>query len=246
MVAAGGLASDKGEWRIVLEFLRDTDPVLLQRISRKLINHLSWCGIHEAKDLLLRGAPVMADISAADDENRPLRRNVALKSVDVTAEAFGIASQHLSETEILSCVTTWIKEESVASWCERWKIWLRRWEKSSRRSSVISMPPLKRASYRFRPKRSAGIADPPVLLREPGVHQHRQELHRGQRLLRSAGEDHLPAWLSRKAWRQERRAVPRQKDHREDPGGECTSPPGKGTAHLVPHLGLDSELRPSQ
>ncbi len=33
------------------------------------------------------------------------------ESVDLTAEAFRIASQHLSETEILSCVTTWIKEE---------------------------------------------------------------------------------------------------------------------------------------
>ena len=113
--AAGGLASDKGEWQVVLEFLRDTDPVLLRRISRKLINHLSWCGVHEAKELLLRGiAPVTADIAGTEDENRPLRRNVADKSVDVTAEAFGIASQHLSESEILSCVTTWIKEEKCS------------------------------------------------------------------------------------------------------------------------------------
>ncbi len=113
--AAGGLASDKGEWRVVLEFLRDTDPVLLRRISRKLINHLSWCGVHEAKELLLRGiAPVTADIAGTEDENRPLRRNLADKSVDVTAEAFGIASRHLSENEILSCVTTWIKEEKCS------------------------------------------------------------------------------------------------------------------------------------
>ena len=113
--AAGGLASDKGEWQVVLEFLRDTDPVLLRRISRKLINHLSWCGVHEAKELLLRGiAPVTADLAGTEDENRPLRRNVTDKSVDVTAEAFGIASRHLSESEILSCVTTWIKEEKCS------------------------------------------------------------------------------------------------------------------------------------
>jgi pyruvate,water dikinase len=113
--AAGGLANDKGEWQVVLEFLRDTDPVLLRRISRKLINHLSWCGVHEAKELLLRGiAPVTADITGIEDENRPLRRTVSDKSVDVTAEAFGIASQHLSESEILSCVTTWIKEEKCS------------------------------------------------------------------------------------------------------------------------------------
>ena len=47
-------AVTKGEWRVVLEFLRDTDPVLLQRISRKLVNHLSWNGVHEAKELLRR------------------------------------------------------------------------------------------------------------------------------------------------------------------------------------------------
>ena len=36
----------------MLEFLRETDPALLKRISRKLINHLSWSGVQEAKELL--------------------------------------------------------------------------------------------------------------------------------------------------------------------------------------------------
>ena len=109
--AASDLASDKGEWRVVLEFLRDTDPVLLRRISRKLINHLSWGGVQEAKELLQRdGSPTLTDATNPGDENRPLRRDVPAV-VDLTTEAFRIASQHLSESEILSCVTTWIKEE---------------------------------------------------------------------------------------------------------------------------------------
>ena len=107
-----GHTSAKGEWRIVLEFLRDTDPVLLQRISRKLINHLSWNGVNEAKELLQRGG-VAAAIGAAapGGENRPIRRDPSAKSADLTTEAFRIASEHLSEHEILDCVTTWIKEE---------------------------------------------------------------------------------------------------------------------------------------
>ena len=110
--AADGLDDDKGEWRVVLEFLRDTDPVLLRRISRKLVNHLSWGGVQEAKALLTHGgATTLADPEVSGQENRPLRRDVDAKSVDWTAEAFRIASQHLSETEILNCVTTWIKEE---------------------------------------------------------------------------------------------------------------------------------------
>ena len=100
------------EWRIVLEFLRDTDPVLLQRISRKLINHLSWSGVAEAKELLQRG-PVASAIGAAvsGGENRPIRNDPAAQTADFTREAFRMASEHLSEKEILGCVTTWIKEE---------------------------------------------------------------------------------------------------------------------------------------
>ena len=57
--AADAAATGQGEWRIVLEFLRDTDPALLKRISRKLINHLSWSGVQEAKDLLRRGGTIL-------------------------------------------------------------------------------------------------------------------------------------------------------------------------------------------
>ena len=65
----------KGEWRIVLEFLRDTDPVLLQRISRKLINHLSWNGVTEAKELLQRdGVATAIGAAVSGGENRPMRR----------------------------------------------------------------------------------------------------------------------------------------------------------------------------
>ncbi|HWR37489.1 MAG TPA: PEP/pyruvate-binding domain-containing protein [Clostridia bacterium] len=101
--------AEKGEWRIVLEFLRDTDPVLLQRLSRKLINHLSWSGVQEAKALLQGGVTPESD--RLSNDNRPLRRAAPTPFFNLTLEAFHIASKHLSETEILSCVTTWIKEE---------------------------------------------------------------------------------------------------------------------------------------
>jgi hypothetical protein len=105
-------AGEKGEWRIVLEFLRDTDPVLLQRISRKLVNHLSWKGVTEAKELLQRGG-VESAIGAAvigGGENRPITRDSS-SSADLTNEAFRIAGEHLSEHEILDCITGWIREE---------------------------------------------------------------------------------------------------------------------------------------
>jgi len=109
---AASSAAKRGEWRIVLNFLRDTDPVLLKRISRKLINHLSWNGVIEAKELLQRGAVVAAiGTAVSGGENRPIRPETVDGGVDLTSEAFRLASEHLSENEILSCVTTWIKEE---------------------------------------------------------------------------------------------------------------------------------------
>ena len=106
----GAIGTDKQEWRVVLDFLRQTDAVLLKRISRKLINHLSWRGVNEARELLQvgsHGAEVLGE------ENRPLRR-LLKNSPDLTADAFRIASEHLNEGEILNLVTTWIKEDKSA------------------------------------------------------------------------------------------------------------------------------------
>jgi hypothetical protein len=104
-----------GEWRIVLEFLRDTDPALLKRIARKLINHLSWSGVREAKELLGRDGAILAGRPGASiDENRPLPQDSSDLSADLTAQALRIASEHLSETEILNCVTRWIKEDKCS------------------------------------------------------------------------------------------------------------------------------------
>src|SRR6185312_4716987 len=110
--AADGQMPPRGEWRIVLDFLRDTDPVLLQRISRKLVNHLAWNGVTEAKELLQRGGIARAVRGGdAGGENRPIPHDGSTAFRDLTSEAFRIANNRLGDVEILECVTTWIKEE---------------------------------------------------------------------------------------------------------------------------------------
>ena len=113
--AAGDAAGTaQAEWRVVLEFLRGTDPALLKRISRKLINHLSWSGVQEAKELLHRDGTISPSEGAISaDENRPLPQDAQGSMADWTSEAFRIAGEHLSETEILNCVTGWIKEDKA-------------------------------------------------------------------------------------------------------------------------------------
>ena len=57
-----------------------------------------------------------------DDENRPLRREVARRSVDLTSEAFRIASQHLSESRDSRLrQLPGSRKRSPASWCGRWR-----------------------------------------------------------------------------------------------------------------------------
>ena len=73
-------AAVQGEWRIVLEFLRDTDPTLLKRISRKLLNHLSWSGVQEAKELLRRGSAICLPSRAF----LPMRTGLFLKTPSVS------------------------------------------------------------------------------------------------------------------------------------------------------------------
>ena len=105
----------QGEWRVVLEFLRDTDPALLRRISRKLTNYLSWSGVPEAKELLRgRSRDASGQGTGDRDENRPLPAEKGGNSADVTSEAFQIAAQHMSDSEVLDCVTRWIKEDKAS------------------------------------------------------------------------------------------------------------------------------------
>lgn len=102
----------KGEWRIVLQFLRDTDPELLKRISRKLINHLSWSGVAEARELLRWRRRVSdAEQGTPLGENRPLPANASVNPSDLTTQAFQIAAEHMSKNELLESVTRWIKED---------------------------------------------------------------------------------------------------------------------------------------
>ena len=105
------IADGKREWRVVIQFLRETDSVLLKRISRKLINHLSWRGVIEARELLQRVATGdISEMGNEADENRPIRQPLR-NAPDLTEDAFRIANQSLHESEILDLLTTWIKED---------------------------------------------------------------------------------------------------------------------------------------
>jgi pyruvate,water dikinase len=99
-------------WWVIIDFLRQTDRALLARLGRKMINYLCWNGVEEAEGLLKATAPgrPLGEVEGGED-NRPRPRTRATGGLEVTEAAFRIAGEHLPETEILSCVQSWIKED---------------------------------------------------------------------------------------------------------------------------------------
>ncbi len=105
--------TSRGQWRIILDFLKRTDQTLLLRITRKMLNHLCWIGIPEAIDLLhqvVYEPEEDIDVETGDD-NRPSESFGKLRLLDMTDDTFAIAANHLSEDDILSSIQQWIRQD---------------------------------------------------------------------------------------------------------------------------------------
>ncbi len=105
-------ATPRGDWNIILDLLRRTDQNLYNQVARKMLNHLSWSGIEEAKELLLSIAGP-EEAWEPGDENRPTRRSAPKDFEVISTETFQIAAAHLSEQELLHSIQTWIKEDRL-------------------------------------------------------------------------------------------------------------------------------------
>ncbi len=101
----------KGEWWVILDLLQRTDPGLLQRVTSKMVNFLFWSGVKEAADLMKLFSPLYHEADDSQDENRPQRQGPAQDPQAVSDRVFAIASQNLSEQEILENIQRWIKED---------------------------------------------------------------------------------------------------------------------------------------
>ena len=101
-----------GQWAVILDLLKRTDTKLLTRISRKMLNHLSWSGIDEANNLIEQFRPASKNEGAVlQDLNRPSQVQYTTDLVASTDDIFSVASKHLTEKEILDCVQKWIMED---------------------------------------------------------------------------------------------------------------------------------------
>jgi pyruvate,water dikinase len=105
-------ATRAGDWVIILDLLKRTDPDLLMRITRKMVNYLGWSGIHEA-ERLLETSNLLYPGAQASEENRPFQGEAGPSPLDISDEVFSIASKHLSRDAILTNIQKWSREDRV-------------------------------------------------------------------------------------------------------------------------------------
>jgi predicted nucleotidyltransferase len=97
-------------WWVVLDMLQRTDVRLVSRLTRKMLNHLSWAGIEEADDILGQfGSFARGEVEM--DENRPSSPGSPRSLTALTETVFGVAGRSLSEKVILDLMQKWIKED---------------------------------------------------------------------------------------------------------------------------------------
>jgi hypothetical protein len=105
-------AADRQGFQVVLDLLHATDQNLYRRVTRKMLNHLAWSGVAEARDVLQRLSSGRREAEAGDD-NRPSARSRPEDFEGTAAETFRIAAAQLKESEIASLVQAWIREDRV-------------------------------------------------------------------------------------------------------------------------------------
>lgn len=100
-------------WHVIVDFIRQTDEQLLQRVARKLLNHLCWSGVQEAVRLLhdLQPLATTGDGTDIGDVNQPMELRDVAETQQFADKTFAIAQESLAEDEVLGLLERWIKED---------------------------------------------------------------------------------------------------------------------------------------
>ncbi len=106
----------QSEWQVALKMLIQTDNNLYQKISRKMLNHLCWSGVHEAEQLLqsLNSPEKNIESEFISELNQPLQWSQINLMADISVETFRIAAENLTDKEIFKLIQRWIQEDKLS------------------------------------------------------------------------------------------------------------------------------------
>jgi len=103
----------KPEWIVIMDLLKETDPVLYKRVLRRLMNHLNLQGVPGVQGLLLQISPEFYAgwPDSGRDENQPLPKQDVEMLDRVFEEAIWIASLAISEKEMSALIKQWMRQD---------------------------------------------------------------------------------------------------------------------------------------
>jgi len=102
----------KSEWWIVMEMLRKTNPKLVVRIAKKMVNYLVWKGVRDAESLyeyFSPGSPVTSEFFK--ETNSPYKVESEMDTMQIISKVIEKTNLYLSEDEVLDNISKWIKED---------------------------------------------------------------------------------------------------------------------------------------
>jgi len=105
----------KAEWQVIVDLLRDTNPELLGRIGRRMMNYLFKRNISQIDQLMkrLESSATEENETGYLSENQPIPRVNQLFLEQIVEEVFKVAAQELSVETINSMVGIWLKNEQA-------------------------------------------------------------------------------------------------------------------------------------
>ncbi len=103
----------KGEWRVVLDMIRKTDPNLFMSLLRKILHLLCWKGVEEA-EMLMKHASIKRrkfEESSPEDENKPSKVSRITNYDEYVEAILRLADENLTDEIILARIQKWIQED---------------------------------------------------------------------------------------------------------------------------------------
>ncbi len=107
------IQQETGEWKIVLDMIRKTDPTLFMSILRKLLHNLCLKGSEEAEILMSQSSISVksGDERVHADENRPLKKKIINNYDEYINAILRLSNENFEGDDILLKIQKWMQED---------------------------------------------------------------------------------------------------------------------------------------